>query len=126
MSAVKNIRRSPERKRWYVLFSALFFFSYAHAQLSVDNPNLFPLPQIAQSAFPSFSKYVPLVAWLPTTKLAQNPTPQVMNNSAPKVYSYHHLGIMCKLDVQLEKSMKHPVKFRLGTQEYVDRLEGKY
>lgn len=46
--------------------------------------------------------------------------------SIPKIYNYRELGVFCKLDVQLDKAVKLPVRFRLGTQEIVDRKEGKY
>jgi len=45
---------------------------------------------------------------------------------SPRVYNYHEIGIFCKLDVKLDKISKWPVRFRLGTQEVVDRKEGKY
>ncbi len=45
---------------------------------------------------------------------------------SPRVYNYHEIGIFCKLDVKLDKVSKLPVRFRLGTQEVVDRKEGKY
>lgn len=45
---------------------------------------------------------------------------------SPRVYNYHNLGVFCKLDVKLDKVSKLPVRFRLGTQELVDRKEGKY
>jgi len=45
---------------------------------------------------------------------------------SPRIYNYHEIGIFCKLDVKLDKISKLPVRFRLGTQEIVDRKEGKY
>ena len=43
----------------------------------------------------------------------------------PKIYNYHNLAFFCKVEVELEKAAKFPVKFRLGDVNYVDQLEGK-
>lgn len=43
----------------------------------------------------------------------------------PTPYAYHRLGLFCKLDVQLEKRLPLPVRFRLGDPLHVDALEGK-
>ncbi len=45
--------------------------------------------------------------------------------AAPKAWRYCDLGLFCKLDVQLEKAVKFPVKFRLGEVQEVERKEGK-
>lgn len=45
--------------------------------------------------------------------------------SAPRIYSYDELGLFCKFEVQMERVVKFPVKFRLGDVQYVDWLEGK-
>lgn len=58
-----------------------------------------------------------LVPLLPKNKM----TPKL-----PQVYDYKELGIFCKLDVQLEKHLKFPVRFRLGEAQQVARKEGKY
>ena len=50
-----------------------------------------------------------------------NATSQAM----PLVYAYKDLALFCKLEVKLEKVVKLPVKFRLGSVDYVDWLEGK-
>lgn len=43
----------------------------------------------------------------------------------PSAYAYKDLAFFCKIEVQLEKAVKLPVKFRLGSVDYVDYLEGK-
>ncbi len=35
-------------------------------------------------------------------------------------------GFFCQKEWQLEKAIKIPIKFRLGTFEYTNKLEGKY
>jgi hypothetical protein len=49
----------------------------------------------------------------------------LQKTAVPIIYSYQNLAFFCKLEVQLEKAVKLPVKFRLGDVEYVDWLEGK-
>ena len=45
--------------------------------------------------------------------------------AVPMLYAFDHLAFFCKIEVQLEKAIKFPVKFRLGDVQYVDKLEGK-
>lgn len=46
--------------------------------------------------------------------------------SAPFLRNYHEtLGVMCKLEHKLIQSSQRIVRFRLGTVQYVDKLEGK-
>ncbi len=40
-------------------------------------------------------------------------------------FSHKHLGAMCKLENTINKSTVFPVAIRLGTVQYVDRIEGK-
>lgn len=44
----------------------------------------------------------------------------------PMAYQYDELGFFCKVEVQLEKHIRIPIKIRLGEVQYVERLEGKY
>jgi len=45
--------------------------------------------------------------------------------ATPKIYAFEELTFFCKIEVELEKAAGIPVKFRLGSVPYVDRLEGK-
>ena len=55
----------------------------------------------------------------------QNPFNTSHISPIPKAYCYEDLAIFCKLEVQLEKTLKFPVKIRLGEVNYVEMLEGK-
>lgn len=43
----------------------------------------------------------------------------------PSAYKYKDLALFCKLEVQMDKFFKMPVRIRLGNLNYVNYLEGK-
>lgn len=108
-----------------LICSILFLISFnTNAQIRGKS-----IPELRQEATASFQpSIVPLFHYsnFPLLQLSNfklnfphsNPT-------VPIVYSYHNLAFFCKVEVQLEKKVKLPVKFRLGDVDYVDRLEGK-
>ncbi len=106
-----------------LILCGLFTNGFAQAKLTPqNNDHLFPTTNI-NSSFPT--------SFLSLNNIVDAPNFQLPNNNntscmlAPKAYNYHLLGAFCKIDVQLEKVVKMPVKFRLGTVNYVDKLEGK-
>lgn len=69
----------------------------------------------AQMTLPNAPKKLPLDSLknLPLRVLASN-------------YYSSNLPFFCKQELQIQKLVKVPVKFRIGSVEEVDRLEGKH
>jgi len=59
------------------------------------------------------------------TTSSETLTQKVKTLSLSETY-WEELGFFCKMEIKMEQKARFPVKFRLGTVDYVDRLEGKY
>jgi hypothetical protein len=81
---------------------------------------------------------VPVKKPLPVAKMALNPAPAtLLINLPPRQvasptpflspgYYASQLGFFCKQEIKLEKTAKIPFKFRLGSVDDCDRMEGKF
>ncbi len=43
----------------------------------------------------------------------------------PSTFYFNSLGFFCQKELQMEKVVKFPIKFRLGSVAYTDQMEGK-
>lgn len=86
--------------RWPIAFLACLLLSASQGQ------SLLPVQEKSYSL-------------LRPAPLALTPT------TLPSPWAYQHLGVFCKLDVQLERRAKFPVLFRLGDVRLVEAWEGK-
>jgi len=99
-----------------LIFSTLTAFSQVGLSADVHAPKV---------DIPAFSS-------LDIQKIEQNSSIQSLMTTEEKspdflhsCYSYKDLAFFCRIEVQLENTVKFPVKFRLGSVDYVDYLEGK-
>ena len=58
-------------------------------------------------------------------KMSKDSIKTIPNFLLPSDYYAGNLGFFCKKEILVEKTVKFPVKFRLGSVQYCDAMEGK-
>lgn len=107
-------------KRELLAGAFLLLAQVAFAQLRVLPPRA-PLDLSATTSLP-----IPAILALdPADAVAAPLPPSGSIHSIPRAYRYEELALFCRIEVQLERVTKIPVRFRLGSVDYVDYLEGK-
>ena len=88
---------------------------------------LFSIASKAQKL--SFSQWKPPTEKLKLlsvdTTINKLPSPSILRKDNYHSFYDRHLGGMCKLENIINNSTVFPVALRLGTLQYVDRMEGK-
>jgi hypothetical protein len=61
----------------------------------------------------------------PKTTGNKNPPGNSPVKTVPSAFYFNSIGFFCQKELQLEKSLKFAVKFRLGSVAYTNEMEGK-
>jgi len=86
-------------------------------------PTVVPAPLVFKKERSTVDAHLPIItgsAILPASSILTSPVSAI----DPAFYT-RHFGFFCKKELQFSKSTSIPLRVRLGSLEYVDRLEGK-
>lgn len=110
-----------------VLYLIAFAKKTTHAQTNqIVGKSLYELRTDTLS-FPTI-RSLRIPPFLNTVSLRPNPFSPMgptTTYQAPVLYQVQDLAFFCRLEVKMEKASKIPVRFRLGSVDYVDYMEGK-
>ena len=107
------------RYRAICLFTNLFVCFLAKSQQTVTSAP-YAKPNII---YDSAKRY--LNARITADNAAINPRSNTLIKTVPATFYYNSLGFFCQKELQLEKTLRFPVKLRLGSVAYTDEMEGK-
>ncbi len=111
-----------KKKGFFLFFCMIFVGSIVYSQQRLSIPFITEQVSIIKDSI--FSLNSPSTGNNIFTK-AKALAPQVFLTVIQPDYYTKHLGFFCKKELQLEKVVKVPFKFRLGTVEYCNWMEGK-
>ncbi len=115
-----------QRVAGFLVVFLLMFFGSSSGQR-------FPAPGIAvpglkkvhfQQTVKSFQSQFGTVSILRATDCTRPPAFNLLNLPTSRTY-INNLGFFCRQELKLDKVLAVPVRFRLGSKEYVDWMEGK-
>ena len=106
------------------LFFFITFMGLATAMHSFAQPTAFP-QLILKAPASSWHRQMPISLFSTGLKIDSSATVPLQSHLPLDFYSTH-LGAACKMELQLEKQTKLPIRLRLGSKEQVDYLEGKF
>ena len=92
--------------------------------------NVKEFPEIKASAIKGHYSFMPGIMKLPVKNYFKNDDGNPSQNKTllkilPSAWYSTHLGFFCKKELQLEKMIAVPFRFRIGSLDYVNYLEQK-
>lgn len=110
----------------FLLVSAICFKSRAQLHFATGKPAQSPVFDGTNGKNVSFPEQQPGMDSIKRFRniryLRQN---VILNSALPAEYYSSRMGFFCKQEWQIEKTTKIPLRVRLGSLDYCDRMEGK-
>jgi len=122
-----NLERSNLVSKYAEAISPAFQKAKIELFSGCYRPSL-PLPSACYSI--NTKLFLDSMAQPGTVKLADSSLPWNFkslqtNATVPASFYSRHLGVFCQKELQFEKATRIPLRFRLGSLEHVNKLEGK-
>ena len=111
-----------QRKKTFLVVCVSILTAAVHAQVRAP----FPVEKIIFT--PNFLPVLMLPQHPagPRSSLLRPPNFSLLRlNAVDGNYYPDHLGFFCKKELSIEKATRLPLRFRLGSLDYVNKLEGK-
>lgn len=118
--------------KYIIPFIAILFFTlktnaqsnYQIAGQSLPELQTQPVLEIKTATFQNYQNVV-TPETVPSLFAVFKDYPTAENTGMPKAWAYKDLAFFCKIEVDIEKATKLPVKFRIGEVQQVEKMEGK-
>ncbi len=117
--------KMPKPIGWLLCFVFLVAPFFAQAQVGLCLSKV-QLQFTDDYKLPTTKQYTPFFFSLSTKKTNSHfkSVKTYQSSNLPAIEKYRELGIFCKLDLRLDKTMYMPFRFRLGNLEQVNKKEG--
>jgi len=117
-----NLHIKVSKMRCYSIcfFINLFVCFYAKGQYTAAAVSAGKAVVIDDTASKNVKIFIPFYSNF-NTNSPRNPAVKRIQSS----YYFNSLGFFCQKELQIEKTLKFPLKLRLGSVAYTDQMEGK-
>jgi hypothetical protein len=112
-------------KKWYKICGFIGFFLTISAFVAAQQLHFKAITPKQGLYFFSPKAVTPVTRFVAPFRLQNNYFPQKIVLSVTPAGATQHYGFFCRAELKTDAVFKFPVRFRLGSLQYCDYLEGK-